>query len=289
MNTLNNEIDKINRDDTQIYIIGANGYIGHSLMRMLNNITETGVIKINTEQYLKTKLKVKSNSVCFILSSISDEYICENNKTLARRINIDLIKKLCDNNFQKLIFASTTSLYSNCDDHANEESAITDSNFYLYTKIVGEDLIRQCNSDNTICRLSTVIGNSHNMRKDIFPNNIFFENNPINIYGLHTCKPYFSIGDTVIGLINMLHYDDYKIINIGNNEMNLSKEIILQTANSINPEIKFNIKSKNPKYNFKNYTVNFDKYQQKCNKYTNLADILKGLNNYYKSRSNIIL
>ena len=91
INTVKNEIDKINRDDIQIYIIGANGYIGYSLMRILNNVTKAGVIKINTEQYIKTKLKVRSNSVCFILSSISDEYICENNKTLARRINIDLI------------------------------------------------------------------------------------------------------------------------------------------------------------------------------------------------------
>jgi nucleoside-diphosphate-sugar epimerase len=289
MNTVNNKIDKINRENIQIYIIGANGYIGNSLMRILNKVTKDGVIKINTEQYLKTKLKVKSNSVCFILSSISDEYICENNKTLARRINIDLIKKLCDNNFSKLIFTSTTSLYSNCDDTANEESEISDANFYLYTKIIGENLIRECNSNNIICRLSTVIGNSHNMRKDIFPNSIFFEKNPINVYGLRTYKPYFSIGDTVIGLINMLYYDDYKIINIGNNEMNLSKEIILKTVNSINPGIKFKIKSINPKYNFKNYTVNFDRFQQRSNKYTNLEEILKGLNNYYKSGTNIKL
>ena len=67
---------------------------------------------------------------------------------------------------------------------------------------------------------------------------IYFKNNLINVCCLQTYKPYFIIDDTVIDCVSMLQYDDYKIINIGNNEMSLSEEIILKITNSINPEIK---------------------------------------------------
>ena len=181
-----------------------------------------------------------------LLAALVGDPICKQYPELARRINEEGAIKLFDyidgSHINKFIFASTCSNYGlvSSDGHATEETELNPQSLYAETKVnVERHIIKnapQVDFCPTVLRLSTAFGISARMRFDLtiseFSRTLALGED-LTVYDEHTWRPYCHVDDIAESIIRVLESPEEKVMgkifNVGDNENNYTKQMIVDT------------------------------------------------------------
>lgn len=283
----------------QILIIGGSGYIGSMITNALKENYNVTVLDINSyecdifQNVTIIKSNMKNINKCFI--SKYDIIIClagnssvkssenifsgiENNIT-----NLISLFKLITNE-QKIIYASSSSVYGNTKDDIVDETYnnIDFHNYYDFSKksldMYAEIIIKKLHKNIFGLRFGTVNGFSPNFRNDIMINamttNALKEKN-VKVFSKQTKRPILGIRDLCKSIKHIIEYgnkDNAGIYNLASFNSTV-EEIGIIVSNLLNVpckyinELKENITNvKTSSYNFsincnkfcKNFNFNFE-------------------------------
>lgn len=175
-----------------IKLIGGNGFIGSRVYHMLKDKHDIGIIDISSsiggypydhcditaEGDALNKL-LKDTDIVYIFAAISEATKNNDDPKLSVSTNIvglhNVLSACVKNNVKRVIFSSTSWVYSECLDNTVDENTLLNVNvgtsMYTTTKICGEMLIKsyqQCYGlDYTILRYGTIYGEHANPRTAI--------------------------------------------------------------------------------------------------------------------------
>lgn len=207
---------------------------------------------------------VKGFDVVFHLAGISGMPACNNNPNAAESINLTSTKTLVDflSPEQLLINASTTSMYGYSEAICNEESAILPVSIYGKTKYEAEKLVQE--RENSISlRFATVFGVSPRMRNDLMVNDFTYKaihDRSIILFAGDTKRTFIHIKDAIRAYIFAMDNAEImkgKIYNVGDEEMNLSKNDI---SKNIAEYVKYElINSSLPDLDKRDFAISFEK------------------------------
>jgi len=171
----------------KIFITGASGFWGKYLFEGLKkdfdvygscnktSIKNKKIFRLNlenSEEIHNTFTQIKPNIIIHT-AACSKVDICENNKEIAYRINVEATEKIaewCKENNCRLIFFSTDLVY----DSKNPEILFKESDktspkcYYAYTKLTAEEKIRNILDECIILRVALSYGIGDNMHKSFF-------------------------------------------------------------------------------------------------------------------------
>ncbi len=302
-----------------ILILGGSGYVGTELIKEL--IKKNKVINYDLDLFgsdhlpyssknflhirgdirdinkIKKVLKIYKPDICFHLACISNDPSFLLNENLSKEINYDsfkdFLKVINNTSLNKLIFASTSSVYGVSEDEDITEDypkkPITLYNRYKYE--CEKLIVDQKNSFNScIIRPATVCGLSSKMRFDLTVNiltNFAYFKKEIKVFGGSQKRPNIHINDMInlyVSLIDM-KFDtfDKQAFNAG--VENLSIDTIAKKVQKIMLDKKqLNVDIKYEKTDdIRSYHVNSDKIQKilKFKFEKNVDDAINDLINYF--------
>ena len=280
-----------------ILIIGGGGFLGVPLSNNLKSLGHFVMVydnfKYNTQGilnccYVNKSIKDLYNlndlnfnyfDIIFYLAQPRLEELIDENDILKPGTEF---KNFLDGvNGPKIYFISSCSVYGKTNDIVDENSPTIETSYYSKMKIECEKYLLDKKNDNfKILRLSTLYGNSNPLRKDVFINNILEDvknNKKIEIFDPTAKRPHLHIMDCVKILSKLIMSDfDGKILNIGFNELNVSK---IELINIIKKYVNFNHITHQTE-DSRNYHVNFDSLQKHVN-YTPIT-YSNGVKDYLK-------
>jgi nucleoside-diphosphate-sugar epimerase len=144
---------------------------------------------------------------------------------------------------QKIIYASTTSLYGNCGTFCDETSPVKPVSLYGITKHEAERMVME--HENAISlRFATIFGVSPRMRMDLLPHDFTYRamsERCLVLFEYHARRTFLHIQDAIVGYL--LALDNFEIMksnifNVGENTLNFSK---LEIADTIKKYVHFEI------------------------------------------------
>nr|WP_320017107.1 sugar nucleotide-binding protein [uncultured Desulfobacter sp.] len=170
-------------DNELILITGASGLLGNKLYHILKrNHNCIGIQNTSSLEYLdnidlsdlellESYLKIKKPTTIIHTAAIADPDTCSNNRTMAERVNVELVENLCkiSNDMKiKLIFISTDYVFDgelSCE--YDLDSKRNPLNYYGETKVIAENIVRKHNS-SLIIRIPIIFGYNHETDKITF-------------------------------------------------------------------------------------------------------------------------
>ncbi|MFA5953751.1 MAG: NAD(P)-dependent oxidoreductase [Candidatus Pacearchaeota archaeon] len=228
-------LDKMIHENSYNFLLSNQG--GHNLLSNPNfkffkgDIRDTGLIK---------KLITEVDSIIH-LAAIVGEPAARRNKFETEDINVNGTKNIIDNlsKNQKIIFASTGSVYGQVDEMCLESTAPNPLGIYGNTKLQAEQMV--LNYGGTAYRFATAFGLSPRLRIDLLPNdftNKLVNQRSIDLYEVNARRTFIHVTDMARSYLFAL--ENYKNMqgepyNLGNESMNLTK---IDLARKISKEIK---------------------------------------------------
>lgn len=229
------------------------------------HLVENKKLLIKKHDIRNTIDDLKTYDVVYHLAGISGFPACASNPHSAVLINVDATKQLVKGlgKGQKLINASTTSLYGKSGQPCDEETLVEPVSTYAMTKYEAEKIV-QIEKDNAISlRFATVFGLSPKMRMDLMVNDFTYKaikERVLVLFDSFAKRTFIHIDDAVDCYVFALNnYDKMKgrVYNAGGDTLNYSKKEI---AIIINDRIEFSIIDSEIKdKDLRNFYVNFDK------------------------------
>lgn len=269
----------------QILITGGAGFIGSSLVEKLLNEKHNVIVIDNFNNYYNPKLK-EQNISDYLKNPYFKLYkhdICDsefiNNLFKSNKIDIvvhlaacagvrnslefpleyvnsniygtvNILESMKNNNIRKIIFASSSSVYGNCNAKKFSEDLKISQPIspYASTKSACEQFLytySKLYNINTIClRFFTVYG--PRQRPDLairkFASKIQ-NNESISIYGDgNSARDYTYIDDIISGILGAIKYNKtpYEIINLGGGKSITINQMISAIENSLGKKAKIN-------------------------------------------------
>jgi len=203
----------------KILVIGGAGYIGGSLIDLLNednNYIPTVLDNlIYEEHYLKDvnfinhdiielekiKNKINDYDVVVFLAALVGDPACAVDKNLTYKINVLPVKWLADNYNGKIIFTSTCSIYGKNDNLLDESATPNPLSVYAETKLEAENYLFNNRPDSLIYRLGTLygLGDTYSRpRLDLVVNVLTLrasQQEPLHVYGGDQWRPLLHVKD----------------------------------------------------------------------------------------------
>jgi nucleoside-diphosphate-sugar epimerase len=235
-----------------------------------------------------------------LLAAIVGDPVCKKNPEVARKTNeagsIQLFNRLAGQGVEHFIFTSTCSNYGlrETDELATEAAALNPKSLYAETKVNVEKHILanrgKVDFCPTILRISTAYGISYRMRFDLtiaeFSRELALGRNLL-VYDENTWRPYCHIGDISEAVIKVLEAPREKvsgeIFNVGSNDGNFTKKMIVETILKYLPAAEVNYQQGG--YDPRNYRVSFDKIAARLDFKTaftipgSVANLIKAIQN----------
>lgn len=201
----------------KILLLGGNGYIGskfYSLYKDKYDIVSVDLclfekdlgysIKCNFDSYVRYNLKEFDCIIC--LAGHSSVAMAESDKARSWINNVEYFRNLCDtlDKSQKLIYASSASVYGNTKNGISSESAQINFNVINHYDLqkITIDLIANkyiAEGKNIVgLRFGTVNGSSPNTRSDLMINSMVksaLETGKVNAKNLHVRRAILGIND----------------------------------------------------------------------------------------------
>jgi nucleoside-diphosphate-sugar epimerase len=261
----------------KILIIGGCGYIGSALY---HHLTEKLTIKVDTVDLEWFGNHLNHNNFCIdfrhleraylqrydvivVLAGHSSVPMCKDDRGSSFRNNVVNFVELLDKlDCQKLIYASSSSIYGNTHDIAAPENweRYDPKTFYDLQKQEIDYYAQLSDVESYGLRFGTVNGWSPNLRVDIMLNKMYqcaLEDNEIFVFNKHIYRPILGIQDLVRAIEAIIRGGDHRgIYNLAS--FNASVEEI---ANSINRVLGGGVtitdKGIAPTYNFSISTKKF--------------------------------
>ena len=205
------------------------------------------------------------------LSGLSNDPSCEIDASLTRKANVDATKVLLklskETGVERLIFASTCSVYGYTDDNVvDERSPLNPLTAYAKSINDSEELIipEASNGFMTVSlRQATLYGPSARMRFDLVLNTMTgmaISDRKIIINGGEQWRPFLHVDDTADACTFMLEGEKEKIngqiFNVGSNEANLRIKDLAKCVAKIIPDVKI---EQSDSADHRSYHVSFDK------------------------------
>lgn len=176
------------------------------------------------------KEALNGNDAVIHLAAIVGAPACNKNKHLAKETNVDgtrnIVQNLSEN--QKIVYASTGSVYGKVDTMCSEDSVAIPLTIYGQTKLEAEKMVLE--KKGVIYRFATAFGLAPRLRTDLMPNDFsqrLVNNHAIDIFEQHARRTFIHVADIARSYIFALeNYPEMsgKIYNVGNESMNLSKK-----------------------------------------------------------------
>lgn len=150
------------RDPKKVILItGGSGRLGNNLARFLLkhnyevhytfntfpcDISESVQHKLNITNKKEVNKLIKRLSPDLVVhtSAVTDLELCENNRKLAYEVNVEGTQNIvnaCKENNTKIVYISTSNVFSGDKNIYYENDAPTPSNYYAFTKLMGENIV----------------------------------------------------------------------------------------------------------------------------------------------------
>ncbi|MEM3091170.1 MAG: NAD-dependent epimerase/dehydratase family protein [Candidatus Pacearchaeota archaeon] len=175
------------------------------------------------------------------LAAIVGAPYCDKNPELAVSTNIkgtdNIIKSISPK--QKIVYASTGSVYGKIDDMCLETSNTNPLSLYGKTKLEAEKMI--LDFGGVAFRFATAFGLSPRLRLDLLPNDFTYKlvkGRHLDIYEANAKRTFIHVSDMARSFIFALKNYDYmkgEAFNVGDEELNLTK---IELAEKIKCKIK---------------------------------------------------
>ena len=199
------------------------------------------------------------------------------------------VVEICkEKNIERLIFTSTCSNYGITDKDviANENNELKPLSLYASAKVYIENFLMSLNRNSslkpTILRFATAFGLSPRMRFDLTVNEFTKEmalGNELVIYDANTWRPYCHTEDFAYLICKVIEADiakiAFEIFNVGDNENNFTKQMIVDEILKFYPNGKVKYLEKG--VDQRNYIVDFSKVNSVLN-FKPKYSISKGVN-----------
>ena len=183
---------------------------------------------------------------------------------------LNVIKTCEEKKIERLIFTSTCSNYGITDSKvkAKEDHELNPLSLYASAKVQIEKYLINLKSNSglkpTILRFATAFGLSPRMRFDLTVNEFTKEiilGNELVVYDPHTWRPYCHTEDFAYLIKDIISADinkvGFEIFNVGDNENNFTKQMIVNEILKYYPEGKVKYLEKG--VDKRNYIVDFSK------------------------------
>lgn len=272
-----------------VYLIGSEGYIGtrlqtllppHRLIRIGNprkHYADPGVLSSLPD-------KVPPDSTAVLLAAVAGEKACEENRQLAYETNVELVKRVCELDFSKIVLTSTASVYAVTDSCVNEASEVTATSYYTETKLQAEEIVLSRNGHNIVARLAVAMGVAPKTDWSQLVNFMMksaLEGKPIDIYGPNSFRPYYDVSDIARGILTLLDVTDFngQIINVGSTALNYTKLGLAEAVKELVPELNYSVSGGADK---RSYQVSFARFEEKYQPGMTLRDTLANLKEYHR-------
>ena len=159
-------------------------------------------------------LKLYEPHIVIHLAGIVGDSACAKKPELATKTNVEGVKHLVDKvnktGVNKLIFASTCSVYGNNSKVCEETSELNPLSHYAHTKIEAEKYIQENSKQGIIFRFGTMYGLSPNMRYDLGVNRLVYDaikSHEFNIFGGLQYRPFLHPRDLAQFLLFIMDKD----------------------------------------------------------------------------------
>jgi len=238
---------------------------------------------------------LKENSKVVHLAGLVGDPACALSEKDSRYFNIkttNIIKDLCfEYEVQRLIFASSCSVFGKTDKLCFENSPVNPVSLYAKTKLDSEIELLESKIDTKILRFSTIFGPSERLRFDLVVNlfiaQAYFDKN-ITVFGGDQIRPFLHVKDAANSLKNFLNYkitNTQDIFNIGFDELNYTINEIAKLIEKNVPGCSITLS--NISNDNRNYAVSFNKYKNLFpnEKFFNILDSIKQFDLLFKKKS----
>ena len=156
----------------KILVTGSYGQLGRSLFNYLKSNTEifwTGRnIPLNENGFyldicdrinLKGLISLYNPDILINLAALTNVDFCEKNSKIAKEINTNGVKNICDTFKGKIIQLSTDYVFNGKNGPYVEEDEVSPISVYGKTKLEAENIVSSHNSDNLILRGNVLYDN----------------------------------------------------------------------------------------------------------------------------------
>lgn len=204
------------------------------------------------------------------LAAIVGDPACEQDRQTALEINYAATRMLMEiargNGIERLVFASSCSVYGATDQMMTEKSVVEPISLYAQTKVESEQALLEAKSANfhpTVLRLATVFGHSHRPRFDLVVNLLAakaFKEGVITIFNGEQWRPFIHVRDVADGIIAVLQAPlalvSGETFNLGDSRLNFTLASVAEKIREVFPDTRVEHVANADR---RNYRVSFDK------------------------------
>ena len=282
--------------DAPILIIGGAGYIGSMLcrklladgerVRVLDSLVygDQAIAELKSHprfelivgdcRHIQSVVSaIEGVKAIANLAAIVGDPACEQDKLSALEINYAATRMLIEvargHGIDRVVFASSCSVYGATDELMDEESPVVPISLYGRTKVESERVLLEAAGDDfhpVILRLATVFGNGYRPRFDLLVNLLSAraaQEGLITIYNDQQWRPFIHVWDVARGFAAALNAPrdlvSGQVFNLGDNRMNFTLAGVADEIRRAFPSTRVQTVVNDDK---RTYRVNFSKIRK---------------------------
>lgn len=211
-----------------ILVTGSSGYLGRVVCSKLR-YAKHHVIPYDNSIYLGTSISGdirdreefeyhanKADAIIHLAGVVGDA-ACEYDREYTQQTNVAATRYLAEFTNQRVVFASSCSVYGYQEEIVDEESPLNPISYYAETKIESEKILRD-HPDCVVLRFPTMFGVSPRMRYDLVVNTFVRDavnKREITVHGGNQSRPFCSVSDVASAVIKMTVSGHTGVYNVG--------------------------------------------------------------------------
>jgi nucleoside-diphosphate-sugar epimerase len=237
-------VPKLLQDGHDVTVIDSFMYRQHSLLELCSR-KDFDIIRGDVRDARIMHREIAKADVIIPLAALVGMPACRSNPVMARQVNFDAIKFICDikSPDQLLLYPNTNSGYGQGEGSKfTEKSVLNPVSVYGTTKVEAEKAVLDV-KNSMAWRLATVFGVSPRMRLDLLVNDFTYRawyDRYLVLFESQFIRNYIHIRDVADGFAWALrNWDKVKgeVFNLGLSDCNLSKMDLAQAIKKVLPDL----------------------------------------------------
>jgi nucleoside-diphosphate-sugar epimerase len=267
---------------------------GDDVLKKFSKFSNFNFIKGYASDVILLGKLLKENSKVVHLAGLVGDPACALSQKDTRYFNIkttNIIKDLCfEYEIQRLIFASSCSVYGKTNELCHEKSSTNPVSLYAQTKLDSEKELMESKIDTKILRFSTIFGPAERLRFDLVVNLFIaqaYYDKKITVFGGDQERPFLHVKDASNSIMNFLNYkitNTQDVYNVGCDELNGTINEIAQLIEKNITGSSILLSSEN--VDARNYAVSFKKYKNLFpnDKFSTVLESINQFNEIFKQK-----